>query len=231
MHLISTDCDLRWLRSEPYVYFSRKSIWTWINRTNVIAYDCVNLALVRVRAMQQIFIELLGCARHGPSSWTQRLSFKANSSTLMPPPPGSLPSPSSECPHNFLYPSLLFPGRIRHSLGTGMVQSSTAPSKGARGGGSRWGQAGNSKEIRREVPLGTISPAGRPDNCSVWLTGPQPKCRVSGAWGPLMQFLHLGDLPALYLLTNHSASVRLQGTQIPEVAKSSPSHSSLFSAA
>ena len=76
-------------------------------------------------------------AGHGPSSWTQRLSFKANSSTLMPPPPGSLPSPSSECPHNFLYPSLLFPGRIRHSLGTGMVQSSTAPSKGARGGGSR----------------------------------------------------------------------------------------------
>ena len=82
--------------------------------------------------MQQIFIELLGCARHGPSSWTQRQSFKANSSTLMPPPPGSLPGPSSECPHNFLYPSLLFPGRNRHSLGTGMVQSSTAPSKGAR---------------------------------------------------------------------------------------------------
>ena len=39
-----------------------------------------------------------------------------------------------------------------------------------------------------------------------------------------MQFLHLGDLPALYLPTNHSASVRLQGTQIPKVAKSSPCH-------
>ena len=39
-----------------------------------------------------------------------------------------------------------------------------------------------------------------------------------------MQFLHLGDLPALYLPTNHSVSVRLQGPQIPEVAKSSPCH-------